>query len=599
MQTNKGVFNISKKIAAAGFLFLMCAAVFFAFCLPTVQAQSPDLGINYVAPLNLPTGDPRIAIVELVRLAITFLGIIAVAFVIYAGFLWMTSAGSEEKIARAKKTLINAVIGLAVILAAFLIVSFIISRMNDSLSGGGGGGGSGPGGIRGGLGASGNGVIEAHYPVRNQEDVARNTKIVITFKEPMRVNDLIFAGSINATSVLIYKTNDGAGGPLVTNLVGAHTTDLKTFTFTQIAPYIGSPNENINYTVELSSAIRKANGDLAWPGAGGGYLWRFTTGTHLDNTPPRISSIIPDPAATEPRNVIVQINFDEAIDPVAASGQTESGFDNLIVASGTDPVAGIFYISNVYRTVEFLATTSCGINSCGQTIYCLPASSSINVLARAATLVSTSSPTAAYLSASTPPYDGVIDMADNSLDGNKDGTAQGPQFPAIGGYGSSQLPYDENSPEAATQGDDYTWSFTTSNRIDITAPAIISRNPVGSAGRTTVPEATFSKIIMSKSLTTNEPVGKGSVGLEPNGGGDVSYWLRSANSGSQTTVYIGHETFAASSTYTAEFNSNILDKYQNCYNPASGPDNSGGTCTTTPAAPYCCDGTARTVRCLP
>ena len=94
---------------------------------------------------------------------------------------------------------------------------------------------------------------------------------------------------------------------------------------------MGSPSEEIWYTVELTNNIRKANGTQAWPGAGGGYSWNFQVSTIIDVTPPQVQSIIPQPDATEPRNVVIQINFNEAIDPISAAGDTTAGFNNIVV----------------------------------------------------------------------------------------------------------------------------------------------------------------------------------------------------------------------------------------------------------------------------
>ena len=90
-----------------------------------------DLGTGYASNLGLGNADPRVMAVNIVRIALTFIGIIAVCVIIYAGWLWMTAAGSPEKIDKAKKTLIGAVIGLIIILSAWAIVTFIINKMGE------------------------------------------------------------------------------------------------------------------------------------------------------------------------------------------------------------------------------------------------------------------------------------------------------------------------------------------------------------------------------------------------------------------------------------------------------------------------------------
>jgi cytochrome bd-type quinol oxidase subunit 2 len=57
---------------------------------------------------------------------LSFLGVIFLVLAIYAGFTWMTARGNEEKVADARSTLTNAVIGLVVVLAAYAISYYVI-----------------------------------------------------------------------------------------------------------------------------------------------------------------------------------------------------------------------------------------------------------------------------------------------------------------------------------------------------------------------------------------------------------------------------------------------------------------------------------------
>lgn len=57
-----------------------------------------------------------------------FAGLIAVFYLIYGGYLYITSGGGEGA-ENAKKTILNAIIGLIVILAALALVNFVWSRI--------------------------------------------------------------------------------------------------------------------------------------------------------------------------------------------------------------------------------------------------------------------------------------------------------------------------------------------------------------------------------------------------------------------------------------------------------------------------------------
>lgn len=104
--------------------------------------QAVDTGLNFATETGLSAVDPRVTIARIVRIALGFLGIIALGLIIYAGFVWMTAKGEEEKINQAKKIMISASIGLAIVLASFAITSFILGKLLSSTGGGGGTGGS-------------------------------------------------------------------------------------------------------------------------------------------------------------------------------------------------------------------------------------------------------------------------------------------------------------------------------------------------------------------------------------------------------------------------------------------------------------------------
>jgi hypothetical protein len=50
---------------------------------------------------------------------------LSILMFVYGGTLWLTSAGNEERIGSAKKTLLYATIGLVVVLSSYIFVSFV------------------------------------------------------------------------------------------------------------------------------------------------------------------------------------------------------------------------------------------------------------------------------------------------------------------------------------------------------------------------------------------------------------------------------------------------------------------------------------------
>lgn len=97
----------------------------------SVKAQELNLYINQLGvPLgNLPTTDVRVIIANIIRIALGLLGIVAVVIILIGGFTWMTAGGSEEKVEKAKQWIGYGVVGLAIILAAYAIATFVISSL--------------------------------------------------------------------------------------------------------------------------------------------------------------------------------------------------------------------------------------------------------------------------------------------------------------------------------------------------------------------------------------------------------------------------------------------------------------------------------------
>jgi len=65
-------------------------------------------------------------IVNSSKLIVAFAGSAALLMFIYGGTLWIIAAGSPEKIEKGKTAMASAVIGIAIILGAWLIVNFSI-----------------------------------------------------------------------------------------------------------------------------------------------------------------------------------------------------------------------------------------------------------------------------------------------------------------------------------------------------------------------------------------------------------------------------------------------------------------------------------------
>lgn len=68
---------------------------------------------------------------SLIRAALGLLGIFFLIITIYAGFLWATANGSEDNIKKAKKLLVNGVIGMIIMLSSYAITEFVLGLIAE------------------------------------------------------------------------------------------------------------------------------------------------------------------------------------------------------------------------------------------------------------------------------------------------------------------------------------------------------------------------------------------------------------------------------------------------------------------------------------
>jgi len=66
---------------------------------------------------------------RIIKIVLGFLGIIFLTLTVYAGVLWLTSAGNEEKVTKATGILKTSVVGLIIIIAAYSITYFVVANV--------------------------------------------------------------------------------------------------------------------------------------------------------------------------------------------------------------------------------------------------------------------------------------------------------------------------------------------------------------------------------------------------------------------------------------------------------------------------------------
>lgn len=69
-------------------------------------------------------------IANVISLLLFVAGAVAVVFIIVGGYRYITSAGNEETAEKGKNTVVNAVIGIAVIILSYVIINAIVGTIN-------------------------------------------------------------------------------------------------------------------------------------------------------------------------------------------------------------------------------------------------------------------------------------------------------------------------------------------------------------------------------------------------------------------------------------------------------------------------------------
>ncbi len=636
--------------------------IFFPAGIVHAQAGTDTLGLQPIQnTIKLGNEDIRVIAGRIISVVLGLLGIIAFGLVLYGGFLIMTSAGAEDKVAAGKRVLINAVIGFVIIISAFAIVQFVLKSLSDAFGGestsstedtaekplfasysGSGGLGS---------------IIKDHYPRPNEIGVYRNTSLAVTFAEPILPESVVdntnntcwpFDGGTKAVKIAtgacaLYPSGDKKGQPipyfgdctdlnddkgislsnecdLIKNssiqlfpknrttstvvMVGIANYDatrkVTNFTFKPLA-LLGSDTTNIWYTAKLiggtskTAGIKRLDGSDIFPNqfASKFYSWNFETGTKVDLTPPYVVSTDPANGGSIKRNIIIRIDFNEAVDPSVTQGTVGSGsnFNNIIF--GSAEVKGEWRISNGYRSVEFISAEPCGQNSCGEPMYCLPVpgcadgnkscAANYDALVRTAALENANGTNFVAKS-----FSGVMDMAGNALDngpGNKpDGVIAASAVGVVPAWRHA-FRLDSNDPKKIEpqekNPDNFFWSFKVINDKDVAVPYITQVNPPLEGEGVKGTENIF--VYFSRKMSYNSVINGAGVieypahvmGTDNTRLEDFAYYLDLNSPADQTVAEIKHpRTFGTGGLdlyYFTFVSSTARGNNQQCLYPGRGP----------------------------
>lgn len=95
-----------------------------------IEAHNPSTGLTECVVKINSINDAWLVVGAILELLLRIGAIVAIAMVIAGGVQYITSEGSPDKTKKALNTILMAVIGLAITIAAAAIVSFVAGRFN-------------------------------------------------------------------------------------------------------------------------------------------------------------------------------------------------------------------------------------------------------------------------------------------------------------------------------------------------------------------------------------------------------------------------------------------------------------------------------------
>ncbi|MFA6588298.1 MAG: pilin [Patescibacteria group bacterium] len=113
----------NKHLAALGLSLISLA-------LP-MAAMAVSFDTTFAGSLGFTSVDLKQAVLNVITFVLGLLGLIAVVFILYAGFIWMTAGGNEDKVDKAKQIISSASVGLVIVLLAWAIVNFVLKTANQ------------------------------------------------------------------------------------------------------------------------------------------------------------------------------------------------------------------------------------------------------------------------------------------------------------------------------------------------------------------------------------------------------------------------------------------------------------------------------------
>ena len=82
------------------------------------------IGGNVESDINVMVGN-------IIKIALSMIGLVFLILTVYAGYLWMTAGGNEENVSKAKEILKSSIMGLFIVVSAYAITYFVTRQFSQ------------------------------------------------------------------------------------------------------------------------------------------------------------------------------------------------------------------------------------------------------------------------------------------------------------------------------------------------------------------------------------------------------------------------------------------------------------------------------------
>lgn len=118
------------------YLLITMVAIGIVFSVASVQAEHPEAQTLNEAmkkidkiPEIVKLGDsetPSDFLGKMLKAVLGIIGTAALVIIVYSGIMWMVAGGNDQRISKARNSLIMAALGLFVVFASYTIVKYVI-----------------------------------------------------------------------------------------------------------------------------------------------------------------------------------------------------------------------------------------------------------------------------------------------------------------------------------------------------------------------------------------------------------------------------------------------------------------------------------------